>query len=230
MNAKIVKFIKKAGRDVAADIFPAKCVVCGRKLNSYDYGFCEECKKELKPLDKHETSRVNFCDRCIAVYEYDGHVKDTILALKFYSHPAYAGAFTDALCDMLSKYIDISYDAVTWIPISKKRLRKRGYDQAELIAAKLAEKLNLPLLRTLVKVRDNRQQSTLDAAARKGNVIGVYNLYNKNTSDIKGLNILLMDDIITTGSTMSEAAKILKTAEPANVTGICCAKTVVHGK
>ena len=103
MNTKIVRYLKKAGKAIAADLFPSKCVVCGRRLNAYNYGFCEGCKKELKPLEKPETSRVKFCDRCIAAYEYEGHVRDIILALKFYNHPAFAGAFTDALCDLLSK-------------------------------------------------------------------------------------------------------------------------------
>lgn len=229
MNA-LIKFLKAAGRVIAADLFPAHCVICGRRLNTYDYGFCTECACKLKPLKKPDTCRVKFCDRCIAAYEYEGHARDAILALKFYNHPAYAGAFTEALCELLKKNSDIACDMVTWIPVSKKRLRQRGYDQAKLIAQKLSERLELPLMRTLVKVRDNPRQSALDASARKGNVIGVYALYEKNAAAIEGRNLLLVDDIITTGATMSEAAKTLKTAFPATVTGICCAKTVTHGK
>ena len=94
---------------------------------------------------------------------------------------------------------------ISWIPLSKKRLRQRGYDQARLIAEEISSKTGLPCRQLLQKVKNNGAQSlTRDAKQRRENVAGVYAMCGQ--TDVSGLRILLVDDVVTTGATMSEAA------------------------
>ena len=102
----------------------------------------------------------------------------------------------------------IGYDAITWSPISKMRRRKRGYDQSRLIAESLAKSLNIPYVQLLVKTKHTKAQSLMTTSKdRADNVRGVYKYNNR----IKGKydRVLLLDDIITTGSTMNECIRIL---------------------
>ena len=100
------------------------------------------------------------------------------------------------------------FDMVTWAPLSKKRLRRRGYDQARLLAEAVAKELGLPGEGLLRKVRNTPPQSGIDTPeARRANVSGVYAAAEPNHA--AGKCILLIDDIITTGATVSECARIL---------------------
>jgi ComF family protein len=110
----------------------------------------------------------------------------------------------------------LDFDLLTWIPISAQRLRKRGYDQVELLAQKVARELNRPLVPTLKKIRHNQPQSGIvGAAERRANVLGAYSILDG--ADVAGKRILLLDDILTTGATASECSRVLLTAGAAEV-------------
>ena len=103
------------------------------------------------------------------------------------------------------------FDAITWVPVSPWRKFTRGYDQSELIAGAVGRELGITPLPLLKKVRHNRQQSRIKGApGRRANVLGVYRETDGN--QIAGKRILLVDDILTTGSTAGEAARVLLTA------------------
>ena len=109
-----------------------------------------------------------------------------------------------------------AFDAVTWVPVSEKRLRKRGFDQSRYLAASLCVDWHTDPVETLEKVRDNPPQSALtDASARRANVLGVYQAVHPE--NIAGRRFLLVDDILTTGATLGEAARVLKAAGAADV-------------
>ena len=116
------------------------------------------------------------------------------------------------------------FDAITWVPVSKKRLKKRGFDQARYLAASLCVDWHVAPQETLEKTVDNPAQSSLnDAAARRANVLGVYRAVR--TEEIAGKRFLLVDDVLTTGATLGEATRVLKEAGAADVMGLTLAMT-----
>ena len=99
------------------------------------------------------------------------------------------------------------FDTVTWVPVSKKRLRQRGYDQARLLAESACRRWDTKPVALLRKVADNPAQSGLtEAAARRANVLGVY----EALPEAAGKRVLLIDDICTTGATLTECVRVLK--------------------
>ena len=112
------------------------------------------------------------------------------------------------------------FDLVTWVPVSRKRRRTRGYDQAELLCRETARELGMQPLLTLEKCTDNRAQSSLSGAEERfENAKGAYRAVQPER--FAGKRVLLIDDIVTTGATMSECARVLRKAGAAEV--VCAA-------
>lgn len=100
---------------------------------------------------------------------------------------------------------------ISCIPLSKKRFHDRGYNQAELLAKEISKNVDVRFVPTLKKIKNNTAQSTIkDAKQRAVNVVGAYTVIDPNA--VKGKRILLVDDVVTTGSTVSECARMLKRA------------------
>ena len=112
---------------------------------------------------------------------------------------------------VLQKEYPAGFDILTWVPVSSLRKLRRGYDQVELIALAVGKELELEPVALLKKIRHNRPQSGLqDAARRRANVLGAYRVLDPDQIEEK--RIVLLDDVLTTGSTASECARMLKTA------------------
>ena len=104
-----------------------------------------------------------------------------------------------------------SFDVLTYVPISRLRKLRRRFDQMELVAGFVAKELGVPVTAVLRKVRHTKPQSTLKSAAqRRANALNAYQV--TNPAVIQGKNVLLLDDILTTGATAGEAARVLLTA------------------
>ena len=117
------------------------------------------------------------------------------------------------------------YDVLTWVPVSKRRKRRRGYDQVELLAEEVGKEINLPPIRLLNKIRNNKPQSQIDnEAKRRANVLGAYEVTNRD--QFMGKRVLILDDVITTGSTVGECARMLLTAGAKEVH--CAALAAAH--
>ena len=116
-------------------------------------------------------------------------------------------------------------DVLTYVPVSPLRKFRRSYDQVELIAGAVADELGLRLTPTLRKIRNTPPQSGFkDVSQRRANVLGAYRI--KNSDLIRGKRILLLDDVITTGATASECARILLVAGAKEV--YCAAMAAAH--
>jgi competence protein ComFC len=115
-----------------------------------------------------------------------------------------------------------SITAISAIPLHSLKLRARGYNQAELLAKELGKKLHLPYQELLIRTKQTPSQVGLKKEDRKTNIIGAF-LSRSNQKDT-GCNILLVDDVLTTGATVSEAAKVLKKSGVKSVYGVTLAR------
>ena len=132
------------------------------------------------------------------------------LRYKFGGLSVYAPKYAELMCACIERN-GLSFDLISWAPLGPKRLRKRGYDQAKLLALEISKRFGIPCAQLLNKTADNPPQSgTGSAEKRRANVSGVYRV--REPALAADRRVLLVDDIVTTGATISECAKELKTA------------------
>lgn len=186
---------------------------------------CDHCRSTL-PYTRGEEQRrkITHISVCVSPFRYEGHVRDSLLRYKFHSLTGYAKIYGEFLAKCIDEN-EISCDSITWVPLSRSRKRSRGYDQAQLLAEELSRRTGIPCVQSLRKIRNNPAQSgTGGPAARRANAAGVYRALSPEI--VKGKRILLVDDIVTTGATLSECASVLKAAGAAEI----CAVTVACGR
>jgi len=189
-------------------LFPPKCVFCARVLNKGDDGWCDRCTESLPFTDNWGRQDGEFFDFCISPLYYKGAVRKSVLRYKFRGAAAYAATYGKLLADCIRENPDVEYDIISWIPLSSKRKRSRGYDQAMLLALATALELDDVAVETLTKHIDVQAQSELgDKAERSANISGAYIVPDAEL--IVGKSVLLIDDVVTTGSTLDECAKVL---------------------
>ena len=191
-------------------LFPPKCVLCGKLLEKEESDLCRQCRVEAPVYPNHK-SAPQFLDSFAAVWYYEGNGRKSLLRYKFHNARSFAPAYGRFLAMKLLQTHPEGFDVLTWVPVSRRRKFRRGYDQVELIARAVGTELGMSPVRLLKKIRHNRPQSGIsDAAQRRANVLGAYQMVPGQ--DISGKRILLLDDILTTGATAGEAARVLLTA------------------
>jgi competence protein ComFC len=153
-----------------------------------------------------------------APLKYDGVGKQVVHALKYRGYKRVVGRLAAPL--MLQVVGEGHFDAVVPVPLHSSRLRKRGFNQAELLARGVAEKMKATVSDTLEVVRSTRDQVELSAAQRRANVAGAYTA----TKPLRG-KILLIDDVFTTGATMSACAGTLVRAGAEEVHALSLCRT-----
>jgi ComF family protein len=191
-------------------LFPDKCILCGRVLEREELDLCRECRIDGPecPISK---IKYPYIDQWIALWYYEGNVRQSLLRYKFHNRRSYAAGYGRLLGMKLMKEDALDFDVLTWVPISNRRLRQRGYDQVALLAEKLGETLQIEAVKTLAKIRDNPKQSQIvGIAQRRANVLGAYEVIDPSL--VSGKRVLLLDDILTTGATACECARVLLTA------------------
>jgi len=203
-------------------LFPPKCVFCRRVIE--EDGVCSKCKVNLPYIHTAESKEpIMFVDGAYSCFYYEGDVRNAILRYKFGGLLKYSVDFSEYIEKCITENLAGKYDLISWVPLSKKRLRKRGYDQAKLLAEEVANRLGTQPVRTLKKSRDTAPQSRQnDVSKRMANILGAYEI---SYFDPAGKRIILVDDVLTTGSTVSECARILKTSGAEAVYVVTLAKT-----
>ena len=201
-------------------LFPRRCAFC-RRLTQNGALVCPRCCGTLPYTGAAAKQRFSSLE-CYSPLYYTDEVRSSLLRYKFGGLNAYAKVYGE----FLSKCIDengISCDSITWVPLSGRRLRRRGYDQAGLLAEELSRRMSVPCAAMLRKKRDNRAQSTVgNAENRRRNVKGVYEALTSAT--IRGKRVLLVDDIVTTGATLSACAAELKKAGAKEIVAVTVAR------
>lgn len=203
-------------------LYPPRCVLCQRLLTKEESDLCGECRKNL-PVAEGKPKPLRFVDTWTAALYYEGAVRESLLRYKFRGRRVYCSAYGRLLAVRIMQQLPDDWDCITYVPVGKKRLRRRGYDQTCLLAEAAARELGREPQRLLDKPKDNPAQSGIrDAASRRANVSGVYRI----CGDVKNKRILLIDDILTTGATASECARMLKTAgaEKVYVAAFACGR------
>ena len=191
-------------------LFPPKCVLCRKLLKSGEIDLCRECRADA-PEYAGKKINIRFLDSFAAVWYYEGNVRRSLLRFKFYNARSYGVSYGRILAMRLQREYHDGFDMLTWVPVSRLRKLRRGYDQVELLAKAVGRELGLSPVPTLKKIRNNRPQSRLkDPAARRANVLGAYRLLEG--AAVKGQRVLLLDDILTTGATAGECARVLLSA------------------
>ena len=189
-------------------LFPPKCPFCQRLLHDPRAPLCPNCQASLPWLTgRAGERRVDFTQGCWSPLAYQAQVREAVQRYKFAPAPAYGRPF-GLLMAQCARDQGVEAELVTWAPLSKKRRRKRGFDQGELLARTVGECLALPVLPLLEKSRHTVPQSSLpDGAARRAKAVGAYSLLPGGR--IEGGRVLLVDDVVTSGATLSECARLL---------------------
>lgn len=207
-------------RFIISFFYPNVCPSCGTIIG-YNDAFCADCEQRL--IRCAEPSEIKNADGFAAYCLYD---EAADMVVNFKNDPcgnsAYAFAYGIFRAVREAGFAE-QLDEIVFVPMTKKDRKKRGYNQSELIARELHFMLGIPYRRGLVKKRATRHQKNLSANERKTNVIGAFGAAEKMRLD--GKAVLVIDDVCTTGSTLSEAARALREAGAEHVYAASFAKT-----
>ncbi|MGM9614714.1 MAG: ComF family protein [Oscillospiraceae bacterium] len=188
-------------------IYPTRCILCRERQSPGRPTICPSCQTTM-PSAIGDHKKGDYFSECVSALYYEGPVKLAVRRYKFQEAQAYAPAFGELIAERIYEELDGKYDLLSWVPLAPDRLRKRGYDQSQLLAENAARRLQKPLVRLLKKRRGVSAQSLAkDADQRRKNIAGAYRVVDPE--QVAGRRILLIDDIVTTGSTLSECAKTL---------------------
>ena len=193
-------------------LFPEKCPFCRKLLQKQEEHLCVHCRRTLPWLEGERGHRkVDFAEGCFSPLAYTGAAVDAVHRYKFSAVRAYARPFGALMAQCVLQQVPNRADVVCWVPLSRKRLRRRGYDQSRLLGEQVAQRLGLPLIAALEKVRQGDVQSRLEQdSARRANVQGAYRVTQPEL--VAGKRILLVDDVVTSGATLGECALQLRLA------------------
>lgn len=198
-----------------------KCIVCGKEIHPNRYGLCDGCAFDMNDnyclrCGRHKVGIGDYCSECSdsvlyfdearSSVSYDSRAKSVIGRLKYGSAKYLARSVCEYLLDTLL-ISDWDFDCFTFVPMHKTRQRKRGYNQAELLARELAERTTAPCVPLLQKSVKTPNQARLDREARMANLDGSF----EAIGDVPN-HVVLVDDVMTTGSTVNECSKVLKKA------------------
>jgi len=201
-----VLFIKLLSKVVFGILSPTYCVFCER----WGELLCNKCYETVDFLYDQPPPQLAplFLDTVISACRYGGAIKDLLKALKYHS-VIEAGKFSARLLYHCTTIPPV--DCITSVPIHPKRLTERGFNQSQVLAKTLAQLTNLPYQDLLIRtIHGSHQASVRSRAERLCHVANHFSL-NSNRAQPLPHTILLIDDVLTTGSTLNECAKVLKT-------------------
>ena len=191
-------------------LFPPKCILCGKLLKDAETDLCRNCRTDSPECHKNNLT-FSFLDSWAAVWYYEGYIRESLLRYKFCHARHYAPVYGRMLAMRIQQEYPDGFDMLTWVPVSRIRRFTRGYDQVELLVQAVGQELGMEPVPALKKIRNNRPQSGIEGQAkRRANVLGAYSAVCPQ--NVRGKRVLLLDDIITTGATAGECARVLLTA------------------
>ena len=228
LSIKVLKDLPGPIDRLRAILFPDRCRLCG-KVVKYGVKVCNSCRKEAKVIRGERClacgntkknckckGKSNFYNGIAAPFRYEGVVRRGIALWKFKEAERHVHFFADMIVASVKEaFADINFDVITFVPQTQSESEDRMYNQGELLATAVGEKMNIPVIPLLVKIYETERQRDLLHFEKSGNVFGVFECCNKKMTE--GKNILLIDDIKTSGHTINECAKMLHLYDAASV-------------
>src|SRR5256714_2204801 len=213
-------------------LYPPVCTICGRTVRAGEYlcndceaktirivpPFCEKCSESFEGSISEPFTCANCAhrtmhfDAAVAAYRGRGVVRQIIHEFKYGRQIHLQHLVARWLCAALDdeRLRGRKFDVIIPVPLHPSRQRERGFNQAKLIAQLLSVDSSIPAKPLLKRVRYTTTQTALDRAERMENLHNAFRLRKK--ADVRALRVLLVDDVLTTGSTLSECARVLKRA------------------
>lgn len=225
-NDNIIVFLFLGGITILEKIldliYPPVCGMCGEICKS---GICEKCDENLKQRIKFSKIKYNNKEFNELVYfcKYEGDLREKILSYKFNNKAYLYKFFSEIIIKNEKEYSFFEkYDIIIPVPIHRKRKLTRGYNQTELIARNIAKKhKELKYMNVLYKQKHTIPQSSLNKKQREENV---KNSYQIRDISLANKNVILFDDIYTTGATANECSRLLRQAGAKSVAVLTIAK------
>ncbi|HOD52962.1 MAG TPA: ComF family protein [Candidatus Cloacimonadota bacterium] len=213
MDKSFLPVLKNGLKTVCDLIFPRACINCQSRLSPTETYLCESCFKQLILLKTHIRDEweipVKYFDRAYSIFRYDGPVRQCIHFLKYEEYTHIAEYMAILMLETGGLKVPVNYDFVIPVPLHPVKKRERGYNQAELFANAIAKRLGLSVeLNIVTRNRYTETQTLKSHQERISNVSHAFKCYTK--ADIQGKKILLVDDVVTTGSTINSIAQLLK--------------------
>ncbi len=216
---EIPKILEDIREGIINILLPKTCVACGKE-GKY---ICEKCSLFLS--EAPTVFMAGGLEELVSAWEYEGVIRDVIFKIK------YDGMF-DVIDELVGKAFEIREPYVpedtiiTFVPMFKKKEKRRGFNQAELIAKKVGEITGREVFPLIEKIKDTPSQTELDKEERLINVKDSFALFRPGLNKSLAENVLLIDDVWTSGATMGECCKILKKSGVKKVWGFTLARTV----
>jgi ComF family protein len=221
--------------------FPPECVICSKLNENF---LCNDCINDISVIGNHVCQfcgkpTIRSVDRCLECKDeklyftkarsfgiYEGVLKDVIAEYKYKNVRALTKLLAQLLYMTLQKYYkDISFDSIEYIPMNKRSKSFRGFNQSELLAKRLGKITKLPVNGFLIKTKNTEKQMSLSLSERRKNLIGAFG-FKTSKENCRG-NILLIDDVYTTGYTVSECSKVLLNNGAKNVYVLTLARSLL---
>lgn len=220
MSKKVLKDLPGPIDRLRAMLYPDRCRLCG-KVVEYGIKVCDSCRKEANVIRGERClscgdakknckckGKSNYYNGIAAAFRYEGVVRKGIALWKFNEAERHVHFFAEMVIGAIKEtFGDMKFDVITFVPQTEKESEDRTYNQGELLATAVGEKMNIPVMPLLVKIYETERQRELEYFEKSGNVFGVFECCNKKMTE--GKNILLIDDVKTSGHTINECAKML---------------------
>lgn len=219
-------FICETCNEKIADVYI--CPDCEKKLKKIQPPVCSKCSKPI-----NYRSSIDLCSECCdtkryftmskSPYAYEGIIQKAIHRYKYHNKPYFYKFFGSLIINFMEEINYTNFDLIVSVPLHPSKMRKRGYNQSELIAKYLASKLSIPYADVLKRTKKTSPQSGQSKSQRRRNIKDAFEIKSPAEKVINS-SILLVDDIYTTGSTVDECSKVLVNYGAANVYVITIAR------
>jgi len=233
--APIYKWAQPYSDAVLNFIYPPYCTICNTSLEPGLTLICKTCWQSLPRIDNAQNQQRNranldfaesYISRILSVWEFNNTVQQIIHEIKFFGKKSFATLVGREVADLMTQDKDyLETDLIIPVPLHKTKLRERGFNQSLLLCQAIFKLTNIPVNQKILKrIRYTKSQSKLNSVERQQNVKDAFRVIAP--SAIKGKTVILVDDVLTTGSTMRACAESLESAGVARILALTAAATL----